>query len=132
MYKKTIKKCDSYLKKCAERGQEGCALVIKDGPRKEVLVETENVISDHDVSDKVLKEHHLPSDGFMIHPKTYLKYSRQIKYIVHNHIRNTLEEAENDQPSQTDVIRQRATDVPWTIFVYLKDGTLVKHYTFGE
>jgi proteasome lid subunit RPN8/RPN11 len=102
---------------------EGCGFILKTGK----WVECDNVAGSDDAYPT---EHAIaPESAFMISATDYLKYSRDIRYIVHSHISD---DPENDEPSIADIMHQKATGVVWIVVVLDVDGKYYDHYKFGE
>jgi proteasome lid subunit RPN8/RPN11 len=110
--------------------QEGCGFVIRTGKtgRGEKFIPLTNEL-DSDIGRELVDGEHNPNAAFLIDPKTYIKYSRMIKYIVHSHVHTA--PVEKDEPSAADLTHQKITDVPWMIFV-IENGHYTGHYVFGE
>lgn len=131
MTKTTLRMATKHLKACAAKGHEGCGMIVRTGKlgKGQKYIPADNLI-ESEKGHELIAGTHLPSQGFLIDPKLYLKHSRQIIAFVHSHL-YTGDEPGEDNPSPTDIQRQKATAVPWVIFV-MHDGKYFSHYEFGE
>lgn len=123
----TLKKAIKYFEECAPN--EGCAFILKTGVagHGEKFISIENKIAS-EAGEQLVNHKDGPNLSFLIEPQVYIKHSRNIKYIVHSHVYDG--ELGEDEPSIADIMHQKATAVPWIIFV-IHNGKYTKHYYFG-
>lgn len=92
-----------YLK--SKLPEEGCGLLLLDG----AFVECDNVVEESGIKGNgITKE-----TSFFVDMQAYLRYSRQLKAIVHSHMTD-----DDKGPSEVDIKHQRATGVPWIVVVF--------------
>lgn len=122
MNKTNLNKAKKYFEKCYPN--EGCAFLVKEG-RRQKFIPIENKMNDK-IADMLLKEKKAPSISFLVDPVEYIKYSRNLIAVMHNH-----NDCDIIQPSSSDLSCQKAMNVPWFIFS-INTGKYSDHIQFGD